>query len=305
MGRVRAVLKVVSERVAFGRLDKTIAAWTARVLAEPDTQLETYSALGAERLAAFAESFEADPLAAVHDVFGLPELERHYELASTMDLRQIDIETEEIDETSDGIEIPADYKEARGVGDGALDEMSEDGKPRCLRPQWKRLQAAEELAAASDAVFDYVVEYTREHLSPVIARALRAYRVRGVAVAATELTITKAPRKTLGAILAFRALPVPSRGRDLRWVRRVATRRRRPSLEDRWIALGDPLAPGRRFGDGVPVDAGTRSRARGAVRARGAARWDFAQPGLLLRGPDRAPFRMGGLVARLRRTHGS
>ncbi len=45
IGRVRAILQMVSERVAFGRFDKTIAAWTEKVLAEPDTALEAYGAL--------------------------------------------------------------------------------------------------------------------------------------------------------------------------------------------------------------------------------------------------------------------
>ena len=55
MGRVRAVLQMVSERVAFGRLDKTISAWTERVLAEPDPTFESYGELGVERLTAFRE----------------------------------------------------------------------------------------------------------------------------------------------------------------------------------------------------------------------------------------------------------
>ena len=49
------------------------------------------------------------------------------------------------------------------------------------------------------AVLDYLIEYTRAHLSPVIARGLRMYRERGLSALAEELKITKAPRKTLAA----------------------------------------------------------------------------------------------------------
>ena len=51
------------------------------------------------------------------------------------------------------------------------------------------------------AVVDYIVEYTKAHLSPVVARALRVYRERGLAAMTEELKITKAPKKTLAAIV--------------------------------------------------------------------------------------------------------
>jgi hypothetical protein len=56
---------------------------------------------------------------------------------------------------------------------------------------------------ADRAILDYIVEYTKVHLSPVIARALRVYRDRGLVALTAELTITKAPRKTLAAIVRF------------------------------------------------------------------------------------------------------
>ena len=126
------------------------------------------------------------------------------ELTDVVDLRPVDLESEVIDEASDGEEIELDFQEARGVNDDALQDAEPqhqlaDGEPA----EVAALDEAAEKAAFDDAVFEYVFEYTREHLSPVVARALRAYRVRGVAVAATEFTITKAPRKTLAAILKF------------------------------------------------------------------------------------------------------
>jgi hypothetical protein len=143
-------------------------------------------------------------------VFGLPVMERHMELTDVVDMRPLDLESDAIDETSDGLEIESDYVEARGVDDGAIEayaeqhalpedqESAEEAGAQADEPDEAAVKAA-----LNDAVFEYVFEYTRERLSPVIARALRAYRVRGVAVAATEFTITKAPRKTLGAVLKF------------------------------------------------------------------------------------------------------
>jgi hypothetical protein len=55
-------------------------------------------------------------------------------------------------------------------------------------------------------VLDYVVEYTKVHFSPVIARGLRAYRERGMAAFSEELRITKAPRKSLGKVVDFALL---------------------------------------------------------------------------------------------------
>jgi len=60
-----------------------------------------------------------------------------------------------------------------------------------------------EEATNDDAVLDYIVEYTRAHLSPVLARGLRLYRQRGLSALSEELKITKAPRKTLARVLEF------------------------------------------------------------------------------------------------------
>ncbi len=203
MGRIRAILQIASESVAFSRVDRTIAAWVKQILAEPDTTLDAYLALEPDALTAFVRSFEDDSLAAVHRLFGEPLMERHMELTNVVDLRPVDLESEEIDESSDGTEIAPDFREARGVSDGAIDEWVESHPDKAEEV----LPAADgedpDNAVANDALFEYLFEYTREHLSPVVARALRAYRVRGVAVMATEFTITKAPRKTLGAVLRF------------------------------------------------------------------------------------------------------
>lgn len=54
-----------------------------------------------------------------------------------------------------------------------------------------------------ELVAAYVIAYTGEHLSPVIARGLRAYVAQGTDSMAQELKVTKAPTKTLAALLRF------------------------------------------------------------------------------------------------------
>jgi hypothetical protein len=59
------------------------------------------------------------------------------------------------------------------------------------------------IEAAHAPVVDYIIDYTREHLSPVIGRALRVYTDRGLTATAAEFNITKAPRKTFIALVQF------------------------------------------------------------------------------------------------------
>ncbi len=63
------------------------------------------------------------------------------------------------------------------------------------------LAASAEKADEDSAIIDYLIEYTRAHLSPVFARALRMYKERGLSALAEEIKITKAPRKTLAAAI--------------------------------------------------------------------------------------------------------
>jgi hypothetical protein len=67
-------------------------------------------------------------------------------------------------------------------------------------------EAASEMDTDNAAVLDYIIEYTRAHVSPVIARGLRVYRDRGMAALADELKVTKAPRKTIAKLCEFASL---------------------------------------------------------------------------------------------------
>jgi hypothetical protein len=61
----------------------------------------------------------------------------------------------------------------------------------------------EETTSVEELIADYVTAYTREHLSPVVARGIRAYRAQGMTAMSQELKVTKAPTKTLAALLRF------------------------------------------------------------------------------------------------------
>jgi hypothetical protein len=183
MGRVRAILQIVAERITFRDFGTTLQLYVKQVLAEPDTELVAYQVLGDEGLAAYRARFDEDPKLAVNDVFGHVKLERRPELVEVADTRPADLQSN-VDEEDGPPEIDSTIMDAPGTEMILASEIPE-----------------EELA--DRAVLDYIVEYTKVHLSPVIARALRVYHDRGLAALTTELTITKAPRKTLAALVRF------------------------------------------------------------------------------------------------------
>lgn len=183
IGLVRATLGVIAERLAFRSFPKTLQIYIASVLASPDEELTSYQLLGPDRLKAFAERFSADPDGAVESIFGDAEVERRPELGAVADLRRLSMQ-EDDEETDTSAEVDA------SVGDAP-------GTPQLLA------EAAAEMDSDNAAVLDYLVEHTRAHISPVIARGLRVYRDRGLAALSEELRITRAPRKTLAKLVEF------------------------------------------------------------------------------------------------------
>jgi len=186
-GAVRAALSMIAERLIHRDFDKTLALYLERVLAAPDETLTSYQVMGPEALAEFAEAFEADPLAAVEVLFGGEVIERQPELSEVADFRQVMFSGDEEVVPDDAVEIDDTIGDAPGIAGtlGVDDEGAEVGP---------------ELYAG---VLDYIIDHTREHLSPVIARALRVYRGRGLAATTAEINVTKAPKKTLAALVEF------------------------------------------------------------------------------------------------------
>jgi hypothetical protein len=185
LGRVRSIISVVAERLAFRDFDRTLALYIERVLAEPDTELAAYQLLGQDGLAAFAETFSADPLGTTKSIFRGEAVERRPELAELADSRAEDLPSD-VDEDEAAPELDGT------VGDAPANAM--------LLAQEQEVPVPED---SDRAVVDYIVEHTKAHVSPVVARALRVYRERGQMAMVNELKVTKAPKKTLAAIVKF------------------------------------------------------------------------------------------------------
>jgi len=178
IGVTRATLGALAERISFRDFEETLALYVARVLAGPDESLTSFKVLGPEKLAAFAEEFSADPAGVTRRLFGEPEVERHDELIGATDMRHGSFD-DDGEETDDSVEIDDTVGDAPGTA--AL------------------LDAAAQSADDDSAIIDYLIDYVRAHLSPVLARAIRMYKARGLSALAEEIKITKAPRKTLAA----------------------------------------------------------------------------------------------------------
>jgi len=179
VGVIRGTLNVLAERLAFRDFVTTLVPLVRQALIDPDTSLPSWTALGPERAQEFQNRFELDPRAAIISVLGTDEVERHEELIEVVDPRRGDLDddgneediTEEIDET---------------IGDAPGTAVL--------------LAAASEQGDDGRETLNYLIEYTRVHLSPVVARGLRMYRERGLSALSEELKITKAPRKTAGKL---------------------------------------------------------------------------------------------------------
>ncbi len=181
-GRIRSTLAVVAERLAFRSFDQTLAVLLERVLARPDESIPSYAEAAGGPLDTLAERLSADPLAAVEEYFGAAELERRPELAEVVDIRLAGLDADVV-EDENALEVDATVGDAPGTGIAlpAPDEGDD--------------------AEARERVVAYVLDYVATHLSPVIARGLRMYRERGLAALSAELKVTRAPRKTLRAVV--------------------------------------------------------------------------------------------------------
>lgn len=179
-GRVRSTLGIAGERVAFRSFDKTLARYISQIIDEPDEQLASFQLAGPDALEVFAKRFHEDPLGVTVEYFGTPRIEKRPDLARVADIRLASLEADT--EESDGsVEIDSTVGEAPGTGVGLTAEDDADEHEQQI-------------------IVDYLIEYTSAHLSTVVARGLRLYRERGLAAMAAEWKVTKAPRKTLGAV---------------------------------------------------------------------------------------------------------
>lgn len=185
VGRLRAPLEVLSDRLASPSLPRTLAAWVSYVLSQPEAQEADLSASLVAELIAQAKDA---PTELAERFFGGYELLRDDpdvagELLKTTDLLRV---PEPLDDSVFGVEAEEDEAQASPEApDGRLPGEDED----VLDPMVPiRL---------------YLLDWTRENVSPVLARGLRAYIEHGSGMMSQELKITKAPKKTLLALCRF------------------------------------------------------------------------------------------------------
>lgn len=198
IGRVRAAVSVVAERISGSRPDLMIARWARHTLAEPDTALEEWAKLTAETdVSAVIERVDADEAKFAAEMFGEKMAER--EGADDIDA-MMTISAVRQDR------LTADPEEEDGPDASAAEESSNDdplGEAFVTPLGGEDAVLIEDLGPSDALVREYVLAYTRKNLSPVVARGIEAYAAQGTTSMAQELKITKAPTKTLAALLEF------------------------------------------------------------------------------------------------------
>lgn len=201
--RIRGVLGVVTEMVAGPLYARPLAAWSAGCLEAPDESLAEWVLLGEYDVPAIAAFAREDGDAFVDEYFGEMTMERADSEESGNLFRISGVREQKFepnpDETADSDEFDADDplqdtlvtgldEEAPGVPVGAADGSEAEVDPD---------------EARRAAVREYVIAHTRANLSPVVARGIAAYHAQGSFAAGQEMRMTKAPKKTLTAVLKF------------------------------------------------------------------------------------------------------
>lgn len=201
LGRVRAVLSALAERVAGVGPDLTLGLWTHKALVEPDQSLVEWAFISESAdIASIQEEFAADPSAAAQRVYGSVVQSRDGAEDLEMLMRVSFSRQDRLD--VDPAEGEEGLKESENPSD---DPMLEVFTTQLGEVDGRALEAADDEDGPNidKLLADYVVAYTRENLSPVIARAIRAYMAQGTASMAQELKVSKAPTKTLVSLMKF------------------------------------------------------------------------------------------------------
>lgn len=207
LGRVRAPLAVVAERISGPGVGLTIAAWSRIALAQADRELPEFEPIGDEVDSLIAQ-IDADPLAFTERIFGaVVDRREGAEDTETM-MRIAYSRTSRLDTDPE-----ADEASAMAEPDAIAEDPTDDPMATAfVTPLGDAPElgtgdgpSEEELTAeaARKAVEAYIHAYTSEHLSPVVTRGLRAFSAQGTDSMAQELKVTKAPSKTLVALLRF------------------------------------------------------------------------------------------------------
>lgn len=199
-GTIRGPLAELAERLAASDFPRTAGEYFARMLKDPDLDLPEASAVSMEQIEQTAAEFAAEPGATAERIFG-----SRFEgdgIAGTM-LEDDALHATYLRQMSGASDVEGDSPEGEG-----LDMPEYDAPPAAAlgAAEAQGDEAAEPVdpqRVADEAIREYLLACLSVHLSPVIVRALRAYRSFGSTILAQEIKVTKAPRKTLAAVLEF------------------------------------------------------------------------------------------------------
>lgn len=188
LGRIRGTLAELAELVVAVDFPATLAAWFARELDIPDSGMPESSLVSAEELVAAREQFVTDPEAAVVRYLGVR--------TEPVPVSEMDAVTHEayLRQLGQEIEVEQDQEGLESVP-GLVEHVPNEA------PADEDAEAVEPEPDPDAGMREYLLALARMRLSPVIARALAGYGPYGESLAAQELKITKAPRKTLAALL--------------------------------------------------------------------------------------------------------
>lgn len=196
LGRIRGTLAELAELLAAADLELTVASFLTREAGSPDAALAEAAGVTDAEIAEVVAALGSDPHETVVRVFG-PAAEVPVDRQAESDaLHDAYVRAVALDpDPGTDEESVEDTQEPAAMPAGAPDQ--DPDAPESASP------ADEAAPAAGDALREYFLAWVREHLSPVVARALASYREHGESLFAQELKVTKAPRKTLAAVLRF------------------------------------------------------------------------------------------------------
>jgi hypothetical protein len=193
LGRIRGTLAELAELVAAVDLPVTVGAYLVDTLKAPDADAGDAQDEAADELQEAVAAFADDPAAAMRRFFGSIESPAPAGPTLAEDDAMHEVYVRQV-----GLEVNPD--EEREAVDG---EEGHDAEALAAssEPTIAAEAPAEPAVHPDAAVRERLLAHVRAELSPVIARALEAYGAWGESIVPQELKVTKAPRKTLAAIL--------------------------------------------------------------------------------------------------------
>lgn len=182
LGRIRGTIAELAELVVAVDMPTTLAAWFARELATPDVEIPESGLVTSDEMTEAAAAFASDPSAAADRYLGV-----HKEPVSMSEMDAV-VHEAYMRQLGQPVEVESD-EEGTEVGPALVENVPNE------------TETAEPAPDPDAGMREYLVALMRAHLSPVLARALIAWSQYGESLGAQEMKVTKAPRKTLAAIL--------------------------------------------------------------------------------------------------------